>query len=278
MVGSEERQGNQVITEQTRQGEVREISLGRPRGLQPSRWSLLPTDEPAQTVETGRAAGQSGGTPSGGIAVIAFIDKYSFTRECISAALQAGGADFRLMPHANCSDALNSDTRYDLFLFHCHDEDGEFASSELAAADFKAITALGPVVVLGAIEQCEFIFKAFENGARGYIPIGSTPPGLVIEILRLVMAGGTFVPLSGLSLREAYLCDAPIGAGAGRELTPREKIVLKLLKCGKANKIIAHELSLSESTVKAHIRNIMKKMKARNRTEAVCRAYAMKLL
>ncbi len=49
--------------------------------------------------------------------------------------------------------------------------------------------------------------------------------------------------------------------------------VLDRLKLGKTNKIIAHELEISESTVKVHIRNLMKKIKATNRTEVACRVY-----
>jgi DNA-binding NarL/FixJ family response regulator len=49
--------------------------------------------------------------------------------------------------------------------------------------------------------------------------------------------------------------------------TMRETSVVEALRKGKANKIIAYELNLCESTVKVHIRNIMKKLKASNRTE-----------
>ena len=48
--------------------------------------------------------------------------------------------------------------------------------------------------------------------------------------------------------------------------------VLAQLRQGKANKLIAHELSMSESTVKVHVRNIMRKMGATNRTQAVYKA------
>jgi DNA-binding NarL/FixJ family response regulator len=51
--------------------------------------------------------------------------------------------------------------------------------------------------------------------------------------------------------------------------TERQEEVVQALRRGKANKIIAHELNLRESTVKVHIRNIMKKLKATNRTEVV---------
>ena len=55
-------------------------------------------------------------------------------------------------------------------------------------------------------------------------------------------------------------------------LTTRQIAVLSHLQQGKANKIIAHELRMSESTVKVHVRNIMRKMGATNRTQAAYRA------
>jgi DNA-binding NarL/FixJ family response regulator len=49
--------------------------------------------------------------------------------------------------------------------------------------------------------------------------------------------------------------------------TARQTAVVEALRRGKANKIIAYELNMRESTVKVHVRNIMKKLRARNRTE-----------
>nr|WP_246482341.1 LuxR C-terminal-related transcriptional regulator [Methylopila capsulata] len=53
---------------------------------------------------------------------------------------------------------------------------------------------------------------------------------------------------------------------AGR-FTARQAAVVDALRQGKANKIIAYELNMRESTVKVHVRNIMRKLKAKNRTE-----------
>ena len=52
---------------------------------------------------------------------------------------------------------------------------------------------------------------------------------------------------------------------------------MNALQQGKSNKIIAHELNMSESTVKSHIRNIMKQLQAKNRTEAAIKIRAMGL-
>jgi len=54
-------------------------------------------------------------------------------------------------------------------------------------------------------------------------------------------------------------------------LSPRERDVLRQLRRGHPNKLIARELNISESTVKIHVMNIMRKVDARNRTEAVLR-------
>jgi DNA-binding NarL/FixJ family response regulator len=59
------------------------------------------------------------------------------------------------------------------------------------------------------------------------------------------------------------------GDGDSISFSPRQLQVLELLKEGKQNKIIAYELGMCESTVKVHIRQIMRKLKARNRTQVV---------
>lgn len=131
-----------------------------------------------------------------------------------------------------------------------------------------------PIIVLSAIDDAKFVSDIFKREVRGYIPLQNTPVGLTVEIIRLVKAGGTFVPLSSLQLHNIQIDKESAGMSASRDLTMRERTVLKLLKQGKANKTIAHELQLSENTVKAHIHNIMRKMKVKNRTEVVCHAYA----
>ena len=64
-------------------------------------------------------------------------------------------------------------------------------------------------------------------------------------------------------------------AAQPNKLTSRQVMVLNHLQQGKANKIIAHELGMSESTVKVHVRNIMRKMGATNRTQAAYKAQSL---
>jgi DNA-binding NarL/FixJ family response regulator len=246
---------------------------GHSWALQPTRWSLWAANGYDQATDSDSNPVQGRDLAAGGRSVIALIDKYAFTRECIAASLQTAGSNFGVVTHASCADLLQGNATYDLILFHWHGADEEAEKNELAAAEFKSVTALAPLVVLGASERSELISSAFENGARGYIPIRNTSAALAIGIMRVVRDGGTYAPASSLPLHGTRFAGEPAGTRTSRELTPRELAVLKFLKQGKANKTIAHELHLSESTVKAHIRNIMKKLNVKSRTGIVCCAY-----
>jgi DNA-binding NarL/FixJ family response regulator len=129
-----------------------------------------------------------------------------------------------------------------------------------------------PTIVVSDVEDPQQIINAIENGVRGYIPT-SVPLQVAIEAMHLVQAGGVFVPASSLmaATRSSPRTNTP-GTGTPKEpsnrlFTTRQAAVVEALRRGKANKIIAHELNMRESTVKVHVRNIMKKLKARNRTE-----------
>ena len=117
---------------------------------------------------------------------------------------------------------------------------------------------------------------------------------MVIDALRFVAAGGTFVPAEPLL---ANLSSAPppspprpmVGEAAAaalvnneaavnavlQTLSPREVAVLDWLRQGKSNKQIARELAMSEATVKVHVRHIMRKMGAVNRTQVAMFADAL---
>lgn len=131
------------------------------------------------------------------------------------------------------------------------------------SSEFQSV----PVVILADTEDLAQILTALECGARGYIPT-SVGIDVCVEAINLAAAGGIFVPASSvLSMR--HLIDS-----SSRDTQPltgiftlRQAEVAQALRRGKANKIIAYELNLRESTVKVHIRNIMKKLKATNRTE-----------
>ena len=103
----------------------------------------------------------------------------------------------------------------------------------------------------------------FEIGAKGFIP-GSMDFQLVLETARFVAAGGSYLPAELFSERRGPATPAAVSS---RGVTSRELEVVRAIRQGKPNKIIAHELNMCESTVKVHIRHVMKKLQARNRTD-----------
>lgn len=132
-----------------------------------------------------------------------------------------------------------------------------------------------PTVLLSDAEDLEHIIRALDQGARGYIPT-SLSLQVAIEAMRLVKAGGVYVPASSVVAAQKSIDAAPAEkAFCNGIFTTRQAAVVEALRRGKANKIIAYELKMRESTVKVHVRAIMKKLKARNRTEVAFLANGM---
>lgn len=126
-----------------------------------------------------------------------------------------------------------------------------------------------PTIVISDSEDLHQIMTVLRIGAQGYIST-SMSFDLAMSAIRLVQAGGQFVPASSLlDLGRSH--ELSLVAGRRSPLleifTTRQAAVVDALRQGKANKIIAYELGMRESTVKVHVRNVMKKLKARNRTE-----------
>ena len=130
-----------------------------------------------------------------------------------------------------------------------------------------------PVVVLSASEQPEFVMRALDAGAMGFIPKTSSNE-LLLGALRLVLSGGVYLPAE--VLRQSHAPTLVSGAAAGASvgfrdlgLTQRQAQVLALVVQGKPNKLICRELDLAEGTVKIHVTAILKALGVSNRTQAV---------
>ena len=130
-----------------------------------------------------------------------------------------------------------------------------------------------PIVLLSDHDNVEEVAKAIRHGVRGYVPTSLELSELAAAI-QCVEAGGTFVPADTL-IRFVLHQRATSTSGLEVErpllegLTPREMEVVARLRQGKPNKVIAYELEISESTVKAFVRRILIKLNALNRTEVV---------
>jgi DNA-binding NarL/FixJ family response regulator len=204
---------------------------------------------------------------------IGLIDEKSFTRQCITRSLQALDDRLDIVSFPTCEDYLQHLRDRDLILYHAYEAATNWDLNNEKSLSFKKLLNIVPVIILSDLDCPESLVEIFQNGARGLIPTADTTLEQLIEIIGLVKVGGIFVPPSSLSLRRTKAQDVTVSGGASSQFSSSERAILDRLKLGKANKIIAHELGVSESTVKVHIGRMMKKLKVTNRTQIVCRAY-----
>ena len=116
------------------------------------------------------------------------------------------------------------------------------------------------IVVLTTFEGDVEIKRALAAGARGYV-LKSMPPKELADVVRQVHAGKKRIPPEVAAQLAEHLADEP--------LTGRERDVLKHVAGGNRNREIGEKLHISEETVKVHLKHIMEKLGASDRTEAV---------
>lgn len=128
------------------------------------------------------------------------------------------------------------------------------------------------VLVITTFENDEYVYDALRAGASGFI-LKRSRPAEVVEAIRFIARGESLLfPAAIRRLAAAY---APAGAGAlgDAALTERESQVLRLMATGLSNAEIAQELVVGVETVKTHVGNVLMKLGARDRTQAVVIAY-----
>jgi DNA-binding NarL/FixJ family response regulator len=125
-----------------------------------------------------------------------------------------------------------------------------------------------PVILVSDEEDREEIQEGLQLGVRGFIS-ASVNLHLALRVMQLVSAGGLYVPPSILMAPQHRppQSENPANGQVRSLFTPRQAGVVEALRQGKPNKIIAYELTMCESTVKVHIRHIMRKLNATNRTQ-----------
>ena len=116
------------------------------------------------------------------------------------------------------------------------------------------------IIMLTTFEGDVEIQRALEAGARGYL-LKSMPPKELVEMIRQVHAGEKRIPLQVAAQLAEHISD--------EALTDREIEVLSQIAGGNGNRNIAEKLSISEATVKVHVKHIIEKLGASDRTQAV---------
>lgn len=128
------------------------------------------------------------------------------------------------------------------------------------------------VLVITTFENDEYVYDALRAGASGFI-LKRSRPAEVVEAIRFIARGESLLfPAAIRRLAAAY---GPAGADAlgDAALTERESQVLRLMATGLSNAEIAQELVVGVETVKTHVGNVLMKLGARDRTQAVVIAY-----
>ena len=214
-----------------------------------------------------RRASGSGGAKLGGF--IAVIESRTFIRECIRRSVQSAFAQ----PVLTYSTAVELEQQHlltsaQLIIFSWGDGNTEASTNAL-----KVLSKLAPripVIVLAYNNDAELARSAICHGAKAYIPV-TMGFEIAIAAVRFVLAGGTYAPMDCLLPRD------PPGDTLSQPprtdlVTDRELAVIRAIQKGKSNKVIAYELNMCESTVKVHVRNVMRKLEAKNRTDVAIKA------
>ena len=206
---------------------------------------------------------------------ILLVDDHALIRDAVRGVLKELTEDATVLEASNCRQAMrviqeHPDLHLILLDLNLPDQDGF-----TVLADLRRRYAAISLVVLSAFHDRENVVRALDLGALGFIP-KSAPREVMMNALRLVFAGGVYIPPEALSragAKEAH--PAPGRSPAELGFTERQMEVLALMMQGKSNKAISRILDVAEPTVKHHVTAILKALKVANRTEAVIAVAAL---
>jgi DNA-binding NarL/FixJ family response regulator len=200
---------------------------------------------------------------------ILLIDDHALIRDALRGVLKELREEATVIEASDCRQAMrllqsNPDLHLILLDLNLPDRDGFVVLSEL-----RTHHAAISVVVLSAFNDRNNVLRALDLGALGFIP-KSAPRDVMVNALRLVFAGGIYIPPEALERAEGKQTKPALPASPDEiGLTERQLEVLALMMQGKSNKVISRRLDVAEPTVKHHVTAILKALKVANRTEAV---------
>jgi DNA-binding NarL/FixJ family response regulator len=196
------------------------------------------------------------------------VDDHALTREGVRLTLGALGDEVTVLDAARVDAALaaiNRNPDIDLVLLDLGLPD---AGGLSLLQDLRRDQNPVPVVVISGADDRNNVLKALDLGALGFIPKSSSTE-IMLQAVRLVLAGGIYVPQQALPAPRGGQ-ETAVGDRQGiQDLTDRQRQILALMAQGKPNKLIAAELNISEATVKSHVTEILRVLRVTNRTQAV---------
>jgi DNA-binding NarL/FixJ family response regulator/class 3 adenylate cyclase len=202
---------------------------------------------------------------------ILLVDDHALIRDALRSVLKEVAADADVLEASDCRQAMrlieaHPDLHLVLLDLNLPDRDG-FA----VLTDLRQRYATISLVVLSGVQDRDSVLKALDLGALGFIP-KSAPREVMVGALRLIFAGGVYIPPEALGRAESKEGQPAAGRPvlpADLGFTDRQMEVLALMMQGKSNKLISRILDVAEPTIKHHVTAILKALKVANRTEAV---------
>jgi len=187
------------------------------------------------------------------------VDDHPLLRQGIAAIIQSQPDMLLAAEASNGSEAIQKfrELQPDVTLMDLRLPDMSGIDSLIA---IRAEFPQARIIMLTTFEGDVEIQRSLEAGARGYL-LKSMPPAELVEVIRQVHAGKKRVPADVAAHLAEHLSD--------EDLTGREVDVLRHIASGNRNRDIAEKLFISEETVKVHIKHIMDKLGASDRTQAV---------
>ncbi|MDC8831177.1 response regulator transcription factor [Alteromonas gilva] len=195
-------------------------------------------------------------------------DDHPLFREALSAALKPLFERLEVLEAGSAEglvDLINQNGHVDLLLLDL---------SMPGANWFDTLTSIKqkfpalPIVMVSANDDIDVISQSITLGASGYVP-KSTPTSSIAEAIDIVLSGEQWLPADIAEKMTENSGNMNDMLNRFKELTPKQVSVLKLVRAGLMNKQIAHEMNVTEATVKAHISAALKKLNINTRTQAV---------
>jgi DNA-binding NarL/FixJ family response regulator len=202
----------------------------------------------------------------GARSVTALIDRRTFVRDCLSSSINAADVEGYCVAFGTVALWRNSPVseRTSVMILWAN----PLASTpelDQQLLELRQVSQDVPVIVMSDQMSFATLNDLVAKGVQAILPT-TLSLEIILRAIQLVRAGGSFIPMECLS-------SAPIDEVASQPeepvdlFSPRQLTVIKAMRKGLPNKVIAYQLGMCESTVKVHVRSIMKKLKAKNRTE-----------
>jgi DNA-binding NarL/FixJ family response regulator len=196
--------------------------------------------------------------------LILIVDDHPLYRDALESALELmfPGADIRTSNTlGEAVKTIGAGFMPDLVMFDLKLPD---VSGISGFCKLQSLVPDARILVISSLASVDLVQSLMQQGASGFLPKDTSACKLK-TVLGKIMAGQTHVPNDYRRQGPVTEIDNPVL----NELTPQQQRIMKLICTGKANKQIAYELSLAEATVKAHITALLRRLGARNRTQAV---------